>query len=242
MTGRLEGKIAIVTGARMGIGEAIARRFAAEGATVVAADVESATDADWPAGVHQVVHDVSDPAGWTTLVADTTRDHGVPTILVNNAAILGSQAVEDVTLDEWNFVIGVNLTGPVMGMRSVIPGMRAAGGGAIVNMSSMNGIVATPGIAAYHATKGGVRLVTKSAAVTYAPDNIRVNSVHPGIISTPGVMRLPTDGTDAIIAATPLGRMGRPEEVAAMVLFLASDEASFVTGTEFLIDGGYMAQ
>ncbi|CDO38930.1 MULTISPECIES: glucose 1-dehydrogenase [Sphingomonadaceae] len=242
--GRLQGKVAIITGGGRGIGRATAELFAREGAQVHVTDVNP-PDApyDDPA-IRFSIMDVANEGQWAELVEGIVARHGAVDILVNNAGIGGSQLpLADENLADWDRVIAVNQTGVFLGMRAVLPGMRAKRAGSIVNFSSIWGIAAVPGAAAYHASKAAVRHLTKHAAVTYAPDNVRVNSIHPGIIATPMVLEDQAEETSAgVVAATPLGRMGQPIELANGVLFLASDESSFMTGAELVIDGGYLAQ
>jgi NAD(P)-dependent dehydrogenase (short-subunit alcohol dehydrogenase family) len=239
--GRLNGKVAIVTGAAQGIGRAVAELFAAEGAQVIAGDVKQQPVAH--AGIVNQELDVSDEANWKAIVDFTLQAHGRIDILVNNAGIVFNYGqVLETGLDDWNKVIGVNLTGSFLGMQAVLPAMRKARSGSIVNFSSIWGNVGVPGAAAYNAAKGGVRNMTKNAAVSYAPDNVRVNSVHPGLIRTPLVTAQSEEMNNGIISNTPMGRMGTSEEVAQCCLFLASDDSSFVTGSELVVDGGYLAQ
>ncbi|MBY2988035.1 SDR family NAD(P)-dependent oxidoreductase [Rhizobium leguminosarum] len=239
--GRLQGKVAIVTGAAQGIGRAVAELFAAEGAQVIAGDVKKQQAA--LAGIVNQDLDVSDEANWKAVVDFTLQAHGRIDILVNNAGIVFNYGqILDTSLADWNKVIGVNLTGSFLGMQAVLPAMRKARSGSIVNFSSIWGNVGVPGAAAYNAAKGGVRNMTKNAAVSYAPDNVRVNSVHPGLIRTPLVTAQSEEMNNGIISNTPMGRMGTPEEVAQCCLFLASDDSSFVTGSELVVDGGYLAQ
>jgi 3alpha(or 20beta)-hydroxysteroid dehydrogenase len=242
--GRLTGKTALITGAARGIGRAAAELFTREGAVVFATDVNAPDQPFDPQDIQFSIHDVSSEAGWEDLVRQIVQRHGAVDILVNNAGIGGSQRpLADETTEDWNRVIAVNQTGVFLGMRAVLPSMRAKKAGSIVNVSSIWGITAVPGAAAYHATKAAVRHLTKHAAVTYAPDNVRVNSIHPGIIATPMVLEDQAEATSAgVVAATPLGRMGKPIELANGMLFLASDESSFMTGAELVIDGGYLAQ
>ena len=230
---RLAGKIALITGAGQGIGRAIAERFEAEGAVVIATDVKDAVE----------ILDVAEPEDWDRIVQATLSRHGSLDVLVNNAGIvLSYETLHETDLAHWAKVVAVNQTGTFLGMRTVIPHMIAAGGGAIVNLSSIWGNVGAFGAAAYQAAKGAVRNMTKNAAVTYGRNNVRVNSIHPGIISTPLIAAQPDAMNAAIVGVTPLGRMGRPEDVANGCLFLASDEAAFVTGAELAVDGGYLAQ
>jgi 3alpha(or 20beta)-hydroxysteroid dehydrogenase len=242
--GRLQGKSAIVTGGARGIGRATAELFAREGARVTVVDVaEPKAPFTDPAITFQTL-DVADEAGWRRVADDVTAREGRIDILVHAAAIAGSAlSLGEETLDAWNQALGVNLTGVMLGMRAVLPAMQAQRAGSIVNFSSIWGNVGVPGMAAYHATKGAVRTLTKHAAVTYAPDNVRVNSIHPGITATVPVLEWQAPEVSAeIVKATPLGRMADPLEIAQAVLFLASDDASFVTGSELIVDGGYLAQ
>lgn len=236
---RLKDKVAIVTGGARGMGQAIVKRFAEEGAIVFSADVAQQE----PAGsnIHAVKLDVSSEEDWKRVVAQVLAAHGHIDILVNNAGILAETPVAELTMAEWSRSIGINQTGVFLGMREVLPGMRSRKAGAIVNFSSTFGIAAVPGAHAYHATKGAVRSMSKNAAMTYVSDGIRVNSVHPGIIDTGMIDAMDADAA-VVVAATPMKRKGTPLEVANGVLFLASDEASFITGTELVIDGGYLAQ
>ena len=250
MTNRLEGKVALITGAARGQGAAEARLFAAEGASVVITDVRD--DAlvslekellDSGATVSATRLDVADEADWDRAVQHATAVFGELNVLVNNAGILDMAGVEQTSLEVWNRIVAVNQTGVWLGMKSAIPSMRRAGGGSIVNVSPIYGLIGSGAAAAYQATKGAVRLLTKTAAIQYAPEGIRVNSLHPGVIDTGMVdEEVPAESRPALIAATPLGRMGRPEEIARGALFLASDESSFMTGSELVLDGGYTAQ
>jgi 3alpha(or 20beta)-hydroxysteroid dehydrogenase len=241
---RLKNKRAIVTGGARGIGRATAELFARQGARVFVADLAFPDEGFESADIYPVRLDVSREEAWQALVAEMVTEMGGVDILVNNAAIGGSaRAIAEETLAEWDRVIAVNLTGVLMGMQAVLPSMRARRSGSIINFSSIWGNAAVPAMAAYHATKGAVRTLTKHAAVAYAPDNVRVNSIHPGITATtPVLVDQPEEVSAAIVGATPLGRMAQPIEIANGVLFLASDESSFMTGSELVIDGGYLAQ
>ena len=238
---RLDGKVAIVTGAGRGIGRSIAETFAEEGATVIATG-RSASDSTFPDGVEYHQLDVSKEADWSRVVADVIEAHGHVDVLANNAGIIAYETLHELTLDDWNTVIAVNQTGTWLGMREVVPHMIAQGGGSIINISSIWGSVAVSGAHAYHATKGAVRNMSKSAAITYAKENVRVNSVHPGFIVTPLTEAQDPEINEFVVSMTPMGRAGQPREIANGILFLASDESSFVTGSELVIDGGYLAQ
>lgn len=242
--GRLQSKVAIITGGARGIGRATAELFAREGAVVFATDVRNPEPPFEDAAISFSIMDVSSEEDWTKLVDRIVTDHGAVDVLVNNAGIGGSQLpLADENQADWDRVIAVNQTGVFLGMRAVLPSMRGRKSGSIINFSSIWGIAGVGSAAAYHATKAAVRHLSKHAAITYAPDNIRVNSIHPGIIATPMVLEDQAAATSAaVVAATPLGRMGQPIELANGVLFLASDESSFITGTELVVDGGYLAQ
>lgn len=248
MTGRLAGKVALITGGSRGQGETETRRFVAEGARVLVGDVLDDEGKMLCAELNQHEHtatymhlDVRNPHEWDDAVATACRDFGGLDILVNNAGVLSMAGVEATTEQEWDRVTGINQKGVWLGMRQAVPAMRARGGGSIINISSIYGLVGSPGSVAYHASKGAVRLMTKAAALEYAPEGIRVNSVHPGIIATAMLEGLSVEQREALDTVTPLGREGTPEEISNVVLFLASDEASFVTGAEIVADGGYTA-
>ncbi|MGW5693851.1 SDR family NAD(P)-dependent oxidoreductase [Streptomyces asiaticus] len=238
---RLKGKIGIVTGASRGIGHAIVDAMAAEGAVVIATS-RAAADDSYGAGVMYATLDVANEADWQRVVTEVTDRHGRVDFLVNNAGVIAYETIHDLTSEEWNRVVAVNQTGTWFGMREVIPQMIAQGGGSIINVCSIWGSAAVAGAHAYHATKGAVRNMSKNAAVSYAKERVRVNSIHPGFIWTPLTDAQAPEVNEYVISQTPMGRAGRPEEVAAGVIFLASDEASFVTGSELVIDGGYLAQ
>jgi NAD(P)-dependent dehydrogenase (short-subunit alcohol dehydrogenase family) len=238
---RLQGRTAIVTGGAGGIGRGIADRFVAEGAHVVLVD-RNEPPAPLTAGQTFREGDVTDPERWSAVVAEALAAHGQVDVLVNNAGIIDYAAVHELTLEAWDRAVAVNQTGVMLGMRAVIPSMLANGGGSIITISSIWGNVAAAGAASYHATKAAVRNLTKNAAVTYATQGIRVNSIHPGIISTPLVAAQDADTSAWVVSQTPMARMGTPEDIAAGALYLASDEAGFVTGAELVIDGGYTAQ
>jgi 3(or 17)beta-hydroxysteroid dehydrogenase len=248
---RLDGKVALITGAASGMGASMARIFAGEGAKVVVADmleedgrkiVADIIQANGAASFRRL--DVTSETEWQAAVAAAVAEFGKLDILVNNAGISGS-AVEDLyDTAAWDQIMAVNARGAFLGTKYAVPAMRAAGGGAIVNISSISGVVGNRGIhAAYNASKGAVRTLTKLTAVQHGRHNIRANSVHPGLMPpmrTSG--RTADPATRAkMLEGVPLGRAGRVEEVANAVLFLASDEASYITGAELYVDGGYLA-
>jgi NAD(P)-dependent dehydrogenase (short-subunit alcohol dehydrogenase family) len=190
-------------------------------------------------GTAAYVHlDVTDEQGWTDAVASTVDEFGGLDILVNNAGIGDTQPLEVTTVDTWNKVVAVTQTSVFLGMKAAAEALKRSGHGAVVNISSMYGIVGSGVSPAYHSAKGAVRLLTKTTALGWAKEGVRVNSVHPGYIDTP---ILGDTDRDMLVGATPMGRLGQPEEIAAMIAFLASDDASFATGAEFVIDGGYTA-
>ena len=246
---RLKDKVAIITGGAHGMGEAEARLFAAEGAKVVVADVLAA-DAEAVAAAIRAGGgeataakiDVTSEAEWASLIAKTVATYGRLDILVNNAGISGSSVGDHNGLDGWHRIIAVNQTSVFLGTKLAADQMAKTSGGSIVNISSIMGFVGSAsGHPAYHASKGAVRIYSKAAAVRYGPSSVRVNTVHPGYM--PPMLNATNAGErDDKIAATPLRRIGKPIEVAYGVLFLASDEASFITGAELVIDGGYIAQ
>ena len=226
--------------ARLGNGRAVAELFAEEGALVHAGDVKDVASGR---GIEPVKLDVTKPDDWKRAVDAIVAKHGRIDVLVNNAEIVRAYGqVADTELEDFNAVVSVNLTGAFLGMKAVLPPMRKASKGSIINFSSIWGNVGVGGAAAYSAGKGGIRDLTKNAAISYAAENIRVNSVHPGLIRTPLVEAQSDEMNAGIIAATPMGRMGTPREVANVCLFLASDNSSFVTGSELIVDGGYLAQ
>ncbi|MFI6516164.1 glucose 1-dehydrogenase [Spirillospora sp. NPDC050679] len=239
--GGLEGKVAIVTGAARGQGAAEARLLAEAGARVVVADVlEEGREvaAEIGEAARFVHHDVTDAASWAGAVAAATGAFGRLDVLVNNAGIWRTAPVDQETEERFELILRVNLIGPFLGIKAAVPAMRAAGGGSVVNISSTAGLRGIPGHSAYGASKFGLRGLTRSAALDLAPDGIRVNSVHPGAIDTPMVAAAGFERGEGNYDRVPLGRVGVPEDVAGLVLFLASDASSYITGTEFAVDGG----
>lgn len=238
---RLAGKVALVTGASRGIGLGIVERFAEEGAIVYAGSTSNPTGV-YPAGVTGVKLDVAQEQDWARVVGEIEAKHGAVDVLVNNAGIIAYETLDALSLDSWTHVVAVNQTGVFLGMRAVLPGMRARKAGSIINVSSIWGNAAVAGAHAYHATKGAVRNMSKNAAITYVGDGIRVNSLHPGFIDTPLTQAQDPGINDFVVSVTPMKRAGTPREIANGALFLASDESSFMTGAELVIDGGYLAQ
>jgi len=244
--GRLDAKVAIVTGAARGIGAAEATCFVAEGAQVVVADVlddEAAAVAGRLGDDAIATHlDVTDPASWTAAVATAVEHFGHLDTLVNNAGIVRVGPVESMTVEDFRAVLEVNLFGTFLGIQAVVPALRDAGGGSIVNTSSTAGFLGYSGLGAYVASKFGVRGLTKVAAQELGPAGIRVNSIHPGGTDTP-MVHSDTFQLDpeTAFANQPIARIGRPEEIAALAVFLASDESSYSTGAEFIADGGALS-
>lgn len=248
MAGRLEGKIAFVTGGGAGMGKEHALLMAEEGATLIVSDVNETEGRQTVEEINGkggqalfIKFDVASEAEWQAAVEQAVTTFGRVDILVNNAGILAMNSVDKTSADELDRVLDVNVKGVFYGCKHILPAMQKAGGGSIVNISSIYGIIGAPVASAYQASKGAVRILTKSVAVDYAPHNIRVNSVHPGVIRTnmtKGILENEA-GTEAILATTILRRPAEPREVSYAVLFLASDEASYVTGAELVVDGGY---
>jgi 3(or 17)beta-hydroxysteroid dehydrogenase len=249
---RLAGKVALISGGARGMGAAEARLFVREGARVVVADVLEAEgrglEADIKAKGGEAVFirlDVTSEADWQTAVDLAVSRFEKLNVLVNNAGIGGGGRIENTTVEEWTRMMDINAKGVFLGTKAAIPAMRRAGGGSIVNISSQLGLVGMDiSSPQYQASKGAVRLLTKSTAIQYAREGIRANSVHPGPIVTPMTERRRADPAQRqlMISRIPLGRYGEPDEVAYGVLYLASDESGFVTGSELVIDGGWTAQ
>ena len=248
---RLEGRVALVTGAASGIGKATARRLADEGAAVLLTDVNESLGATTTeelraagARVDFLRHDVASEADWEAAVAKAVEEFGGLDIVVNNAGMGDLATIEETSLEDWQRTIAIDQTGVFLGMKTAAPHLKASGHGSVVNISSIFGTSGGFGTSpAYHAAKGAVRTLTKIVALHWATEGVRVNSIHPGFIDTP--MADQTRGTpfeQVMIDLTPMGRLGRPEEIAAGVAYLVSDDASFVTGLELYIDGGYIAR
>lgn len=253
---RLQHKVVIVTGAAVGLGRAMVTRMAQEGASVAALDVNDADGAalaaqlrDGGLDVRYWHCDVACEADVAQAIGSVVEHFGRLDVMVNNAGVAGvSKPTHEISEAEWDFVQGINVKGVFFGTKHAIPHLRRAGGGSIINLSSIYGLVGAPDVPAYHASKGAVRLMTKTDALLYASERIRVNSIHPGFIWTPmvdGYLRenVPaSDGRTQLDALHPLGHIGEPDDIAWGAVYLASDEAKFVTGAELVIDGGYTAR
>ena len=254
MGNRVENKVALVTGAASNpsLGRTTALTLAAEGAKLVVTDIDEAGVKETAAAIEAaggealaLQHDVTDEFAWESVLAATQERFGRLDILVNNAGIAVLMPISEMSLDDWNRQIEVNLTSVFLGCKHGMAAMKSSGGGSIVNLSSVAGLVGLPNCTAYGASKGGVRLMSKSVALEAASDNIRCNSVHPGVIWTN--MQAQAVGSDDPAAANvaaarvPLGRLGQPQDIANCVLYLASDESSYVTGAEFTVDAGMTA-
>jgi len=256
--GRVTGKVALISGGAMGIGKATAELLAREGAHIVVSDIvvdqgqqvaEGIISAGGSAEFQKL--DVAQEADWETVIDGVMKSRGRLDITVNNAGVEFGGTAEDTTLEQWRWLMSVNLDGVFLGTKHSIKAMKSGGGGSIINISSIEGIIGDALFAAYNASKGGVRIFSKSAALHCAEQryNIRVNSVHPGCIWTPMVEKFITsqgqdlaEGKSSLESSHPIGRVGEPEDVAYGVLYLASDESKFVTGSELVIDGGYTAK
>ena len=246
---RLAGKVALVTGGASGMGAAEAKLFAKEGAAVVVADVLDAEgkkvvdDITGAKGRARYVHlDVTREAEWQSAVAAAVEVFGKLDVLVNNAGISGGIERDIMSTTAWDRLMDVNAKGVFLGMKHAIPAMQRAGGGSIVNISSISGITGQAMVhMGYNASKGAVRVMTKSAAIQHATENIRVNSVHPGVMPPMLTSNRDPEARGRLLKGVPMKREGRLEEVAFAVLFLASDEASYITGAELAVDGGYLA-
>ncbi len=249
---RLQDKVAVISGGARGMGAAEAKLFASEGCNVIIGDVlkeeslKTVSDIRGNGGTCTFVQlDVRKERDWENMMAHVMKEYGKIDILVNNAGLTSEGNVENLSLEEWNRVMDVNLTGVFLGCKQVLPSMRLAKSGSIINISSQLGFVGNDSSnPAYQASKGAVRIFTKNVAVRYAPYNVRCNSIHPGPVDTPMTETARSDKKflASLIGKIPMGRIGLPEEVAWAVLYLASDESSYVTGIELLVDGGWVAQ
>ncbi|TCP29202.1 NAD(P)-dependent dehydrogenase (short-subunit alcohol dehydrogenase family) [Scopulibacillus darangshiensis] len=247
--GRMDGKVAIITGAANGQGAAEAVLFAKEGGKVVATDIQEEAvqqlvddiNADGGEAI-AITHNVASEKEWRRVVAKAAETFGKVDVLVNNAGVSEPKTLLNITMEQWQRVMDINLTGCVLGMKYTIPEMQKAGGGSVINISSIGGLVGMAGTSPYTAAKGALRSLSKAAAVEYAKQNVRVNSVHPGIIVTPMIEEHFDDQAKQYYTSlTQLPRLGKPEDIAYGVLYLASDESSFMTGSEMVIDGGWTA-
>ncbi|AXB48225.1 SDR family NAD(P)-dependent oxidoreductase [Amycolatopsis albispora] len=248
MPGRLMGKVALITGATGGIGQATAELFAREDARLVITDIaqDAARELAGRLEATEVLAarlDVSSAENWSEVIELTRQRFGRLDVLVNLAGVVDWPGIEDTTQDAWDRVIAINQTGTWLGMKTAMPLLRASGNASVINTSSVLGLIGSGAAAAYQATKGAVRLLTKTAAVEYATRGVRVNSVHPGVIATPMIQELLDEQGDRQpdIVRTPMRRAGSPAEIAPTMLFLASDESSYITGTELIVDGGLTA-
>jgi len=249
---RLQGKVALISGGARGQGAAEAKLFAREGAKVVFGDVLDDEGRKTEAEIQEIggealyIHmDVTKEGDWEKAVSETVNKFGKLDILVNNAGVVSWGNLEDTTPEEWDRVMDINSKGTFLGIKTAIPAMKDSGGGSIINISSQMGLVGADYISPqYQASKGAVRILTKSVAIQYASDNIRCNSIHPAPIETDMTadIRDDADSFQDMLRRIPMGRYGKPEEVAYAVLYLASDESSFVTGSEVVVDGGWTAQ
>ena len=257
MAGRTAGRVAVVTGGAKGIGAASCERLAEAGASVAVTDLADDEGAEVVARIEQAGGnarywhlDVSDEAAVKQTFFEVREAFGKLDVLVNNAGIAGvNKPTDEITVEEWDRVMAINVRGVFLCTKHAIPHMREAGGGSIVNLSSIYGIISAPDLPPYHASKGAVRLMSKTDALLYAGENIRVNSIHPGYIWTPLVEALANESPDGpeafrrdLDALHPIGHVGDPDDIAYGVVYLASDESKFITGSELVIDGGYTTQ
>ena len=247
MPSQLKGKVAIVTGGRGGIGRSICQRFSKEGAIVIAADLTRG-EGDLPANVGFELLDVTDVDNIKTLMEKIHSEHGKLDIVINTAAIEIEKTIEDTSLEQWNQIFAINVTGTFLVSKYAIPLLRKAGGGSIVNFGSYDGFIADPELSAYCATKGAIHALTKAMACDYGPENIRVNAICPGYIDTPMLQRF--FGTSGDIESLkeevrhihPMRRYGTPDDVASLVSWLSGDEAGYASGQLWVLDGGLSAQ
>lgn len=245
MSKQLDGKVALISGAAKGLGEAHARVFADAGARIAVADVDERAGR---AVVEKIISaggeaifirlDVSQETEWAKAIAETLKAFGKLTTLINNAGIYHAYGLEEETHESWSRLIAIDQTGVFLGMKAAMPALKASGHGAIVNISSVMGIMANTRAFSYHAAKAAVRMMSKTAAIEYGPDNVRVNSVYPGAIPTASHDGVREEDRVAVYAAIPMKRPGVPEDIARTSLFLCSDAANYVTGAEIVVDGG----
>lgn len=250
--GRVDGKVALITGGAVGIGRATAELLAQEGAQVAVTDVDVEAGQATVNHITEsggsaifVEHDVAEEAQWTRVVNEVQRTIGPPDILVNNAGIYLIKPMEETSVDEWKRLMDINVTGVFLGMKHCTPLMRANGAGSVINLSSVAGLIGSPNHTCYGASKGAVRIMTKDAALELAGAGVRVNSIHPAYIDTQMAdygAQVQEATKEELDAMHPIGHMGEPIDVAYAVLYLASDESKFVTGSELVLDGGYTAQ
>jgi NAD(P)-dependent dehydrogenase (short-subunit alcohol dehydrogenase family) len=245
---RLEDKVALITGAASGIGSAHARVFSSEGAKVIIADIQEEKAYEIlnminKAGGEAIFYhlDVTDKNAWKSCVTKAVETFGQLDVLINNAGIFHPGGLEEETEEGWQKIMDINLKGVFLGMKACIHELKKTGNASIVNISSLYGIKGAPGSIAYNVSKAGVHLATKAAALEYARLGVRINSIHPGQIITPIIANLTPEQDSAIKESIPMGRSGQPEEVAYTSLFLCSDEASYITGAQILVDGGWGA-
>lgn len=257
--GRIDGKVCLITGASSGLGEAAARLLAAEGGRMILTDINTEKGEALAVELNRegreaifLAHNVTCEEDWHRVFDTLQNQYGRLDVLVNNAGGGTYNDLETLSLNEWRGIISLNLDSTFIGTQLAVKTMKESGGGSIINMSSVGGLVGSPNLVAYSAAKAGVKLFSKAAAIHCGQQgyNIRINTVHPGLIKTESGMEMaskatgmsPAEAEAAFSAMHPIGRIGKPEEIAAMVLFLASDESSFATGAEFVVDGGYTAQ
>ncbi|TVX89695.1 glucose 1-dehydrogenase [Paenibacillus agilis] len=249
---RLQGKTAIITGGATGIGRATVQKFLEQGANVIFTDINEENGRKTcdelkrvSENVMFIKHDVQSEEDWALVVSEANDKYGRIDVLFNNAGIFSSKPIEDYTIEEWNRLMGINVTGVFLGMKHVIPIMRNKESGSIINASSIAGLKGAPNHALYGASKGAVRIMSKDIAMEVAQHKIRVNSIHPGVIQTPmgdAVASGVKLTTEQLASHIPLKRLGTPDDIAHLVVFLASDESTFITGTEMVVDGGSSAR
>ena len=248
MAGRMQGKVALISGGASGLGEAQATLYAREGASVVIGDIQSDKGAAVVSAIEGegghatfVTLDVTDPQSWKNAVDEAVSRHGKLTTLVNNAGIFHPGGVVDESFEGWQRMVAINQTGVFLGMKAATPALLESGNAAIVNISSLFGIVGSPGAISYHASKAAVRLMSKGAALEFAKQGIRVNTIFPGQIQTPILGDITPEQDKAIKASIPMGDTGEPMDIAYASLFLASDEAKYISGAELCVDGAWSA-